>query len=239
MMFQWQPDMVRFMQDASEYGVYHQKLAALMAPHLTKETLICDAGCGLGYLSLALAPHVGQVTAVDANANALRVLEKNCKRNKIDNIGACCGDIFAMPPKRPYDSMAFCFFGQIDEILRIAKPQCRGSVFAIKKNYRTHRFSVRQHPGGDDSYENACRYLRERSIPFESRALEVELGQPFRSLADARLFYETYCVDADKGYITDAFIRKKLVETGREDFPFYLPHSRKIGFLKFETRDIP
>ena len=31
MMFRWEPDMVRFMRDASTYGSYHAELAARIA----------------------------------------------------------------------------------------------------------------------------------------------------------------------------------------------------------------
>ena len=73
MMFRWEPDMVRFMKDASEYGDYHARLAARIAAHLPAGAHVCDAGCGLGYLSRALAPLCGRVTALDISENALAV----------------------------------------------------------------------------------------------------------------------------------------------------------------------
>lgn len=237
MMFQWKPDMVRFMRAASEYNTYNQELTQLMRPYLTKKTHICDVGCGLGYLSLALAPYVGRVTAVDANADALRVLEENRTLREIHNLQILHGDVFHMRPTEPYDSMAFCFFGQIGEIFSIAKKQCRGKVFAFKRNYRMHRFSVSTYESGNDSYQNACAYLREKKIPFEGQELSLELGQPFRDLSDARLFFETY--NRGDAPVTNAFLRERVVETGREDFPLYMPHKRDIGWLVMDVDDIP
>lgn len=239
MMYQWAEDMIRFMRDASEYGDYNQKLAEMMRPWLTKDSHICDAGCGLGYLALALAPYAGKVTAMDKNADALRVLRKNCESRKISNVTIQCGDISEWLPEQPFDSMAFCFFGNIDEILTIAGQRCRGTVFAIKKNYAEHRFSVGSHRGGNDSYANAIRRLQELKIPHEGTAMELEFGQPFRSFEDARCFFETYSCDNDPALITDAFLREKLRETGEPDFPYYLPHRRKVGWLKFEMADVP
>ena len=74
MMQLWEKDMVRFMRDASEYGSYNQELVKRLSPYLNKEMNICDAGCGLGYLSLALAPYVGTVTGVERHPDAAAVL---------------------------------------------------------------------------------------------------------------------------------------------------------------------
>ena len=74
MMQLWEKDMVRFMRDASEYSTYHQELAKRLSPYLNKEMHICDAGCGLGYLSLALAPYVGSVTGVERHSDASAVM---------------------------------------------------------------------------------------------------------------------------------------------------------------------
>lgn len=237
-MFHWEQDGIRFMKDASEHASYNQELAALIAPYFTKESHICDAGCGLGYLSLALAPCVGKVTSVDADAGALAVLQENCREKKIDNIEVLCGDAMRMAPEQPYDGMVFCFFANMDEMLEIVKEQCRGTVIAIKKNYSSHRFSVGTHAFQHDSFDRATARLTELGIPFEAKTLELEFGQPFRSFKDVRLFYEIYSKDEEKNVITDEFLKDKIRETGDDEFPYYMPHLRKLGWIKFETKDI-
>lgn len=239
MMYQWSKDMVRFMRRASEYGDYNERLVDWMYPHLHENDRVCDAGCGLGYLSLALAPYVGQITAIDRNGDALKVLQENCAQRHITNIDTRCGDIFTLPPEMPYDAMVFCFFGRMEEIAAIAKAQCRGTVFAFKKNYAIHRFSVGQHPAGNDSFTVAKEWLIAHKVPFAVQETELELGQPFISWDDARQFFEIYSRDEDKSVITDAFLREKLVETGRTDFPLYMPHKRSVGCLRFEATDLP
>ena len=213
-MFQWNEEMVRFMRVASEYGDYHLRLADWMLPDLRAADHVCDAGCGLGYLSLALAPHVRRVTAADRSAEALSVLRENCAARGIGNIALLAGDLFS------------------------AAPQSRGTVFAFKKNYATHRFSVESHPTGDDSFSAGVSWLTEHGVPFVSQELELEMGQPFCSWESARRFFEIYSRDEDKSVITDDFLRSKLVETGREDFPLYLPQKRSVGCLKFSSKDL-
>ena len=234
MMYQWTPEMVRYMGDASAHSDYHARLAALMAPWLTKDMHICDAGCGLGDLAAALTPYAGHVTAVDRNENALAALrEKN-----LPGVTALCGDIAALTPQRPYDAMVFCFFGGIEEILDIAPKQCRGDVFIISRNYTAHRFSVGDHPTGSYGFPRARAVLEERRIPYEARELELEFGQPFRSRDDARRFFELYSRDGDNSLITDAFLDGKLEPCGWEGFPLYMPHRRRLGFIHFKTEEI-
>ena len=235
----WYEDMVRFMRDASEYGTYNQELAKRLAPYLSKDMHICDAGCGLGYLSVALAPYAGHITSVEKNPDAVAVLKDNCRRLGISNITPCCGTIQEVVPEEKYDTMVFCFFGGIHEILETARKQCRGTVFIITRTYTTHRFSVGSHPTGSYGYWGSREVLTNLGVPFEETTFDLEFGQPFRNLADARRFFEIYSQDEDKSDITDEFLRSKVIETGREDFPLYMPHLRKLAILKFAVSDIP
>lgn len=237
-MFQWNEEMVRFMRTASEYGDYHRRLVQRMRPALHSADHICDAGCGLGYLSLALAPYVRRVTAADRSEAALDVLRQNCAARGIRNIDILSGELQPVPLAAPYDAMVFCFFGRMEEIAAVAKAQCRGTVFVFKKNYTSHRFSVGEHPAGWDSFRAGADWLTERGVPFEAETLEPEMGQPFRSMEEARQFFRLYSRDADKAAITDEFLRGRLAETGREDFPLYLPHQRQVGYLQFESKDL-
>ena len=234
----WERDMVRFMRDASEHGTYNQALAERISPYLNKEMHICDAGCGLGYLSLALAPYVGTVTGVEVHPDASAVLAENSRRLGLGNVIVRCGPIAEVIPEEPYDAMVFCFFGGIEEILEVSRQQCRGRVIVVTRNYANHRFSVGDHRTG--SYGRAaCRETLEKlGIPFEEHTMSLEFGQPFRSFEDARRFYETYSKDADKAVITDAFLMDKLV-AGEGDFPYYMPHRREVAILIFESKDIP
>ena len=235
----WEQDMVRFMRDASEYGTYNRELVKRIAPYLNKEMHICDAGCGLGYLSLELAPYVATVTGVERHPDAAAVLAENSRALGCDNVISRCGSIAEAAPETPYDAMVFCFFGGIEEILEVSKAQCRGRVFIITRNYTNHRFSVGAHKTGSYGRRTSRELLEKLNIPFEDTTLELEFGQPFRSFEDARRFYETYSKDADKAVITDEFLREKLVALDHEKFCWYMPHRRELAILTFDSNDIP
>ena len=235
----WYDDMIRFMRDASEYGNYNQVLLSKMMPYLEKDPHICDAGSGLGYLSLALAPHVRQVTAVEKHPGAAAVLEENCRKRVIPNVISLCADMDSLPSQERYDAMVFCFFGRIPQILRLAKRHCRGRVFVFTRNYTNHRFSAGTHPTGWEGFPDLQSTLRELNIPAHAEVFEAENGQPLRNMEDARRFFETYSKDQDKSVLTEEFLQSKVIPTGREDFPLYLPHKRNLAFVTFLAEDIP
>ena len=98
-MFEWTEERVSFMADACERTDFHEKLAALLAPYLKRTDTVCDAGCGLGYLSLALSPLVGHVTAAERDDRALDVL-----RRQLDS-GLPVSNIVLMGIGEPLDNM--------------------------------------------------------------------------------------------------------------------------------------
>lgn len=236
-MFTWNEDMIRFLQDASEQSDYHRLLAKYLAERLPQNAHVCDAGCGLGYLSLRLAPYCRQVTAADISPEALAVLHENCIKEGITNIETRCGAIDAMAPDPPYDAMIFCFFGTGDEALRIAKKQCRGPVIIIKKAWSEHRFSIGKQKLSHEGYEDAMALLENLHIPHRGETLEMEMGQPFRSVADACRFFEIY--DKSGAAVTEEAVKVRLTSTGNETFPWYLPQPKIMGIITLDSRDIP
>ena len=227
------------MADAAGETDFHRRLAAELLPYLTPEDAVCDAGCGLGHLSLALSPYVRTVTAVEREQRALAVLERELALRHIENVYPCCEDVFAHRPEKPYDAMVFCFFGSMDEILAVAKTQCRGRVIAVKRDQTAHRFTVTRQPlGGSHGLEAACRRLEELGIPYELKRTAFRFDQPFRSWEDARRFFEIYRRRDDASLITDELLRQRLEATGDGEFPWRLPSARPAGIITFDALKI-
>ena len=228
-MFKWTQERIAYMDDACRRTDFHRKLTAELQPYLRETDCVCDAGCGLGYLSLSLAPYVGAVTAVERDSQALAVLEREVKARGIGNVTAVQDDVLAYRPGTRFDAMVFCFFGSIEEILAAAARCCRGTVLAVVRNDARHRFSGKSRGPGRHSYETACRILTEKGISFTTRTASFAFDQPFRSLEAARRFFELYGGSEDW--------RGRLVETGDPEFPWHLPSRRDFGLIVFQAGD--
>jgi len=237
-MYLWTPDSIRFRIDAAEYGGFDAKIAAQVLRRLPKGAHVCDAGCGLGYLSLALSTGCESVTAVDTSGEALDVLRQNIVRYRAHNIRAVQADLFSMRPETPYDAMVFCFFGRVDETLRAAKAQCRGTVFLIKKNWKSHRFTLQERPLKGYTLRHTFSELDALGVPYQADTFPIEMGQPFRSMEDAALFFETYSLENGER-IAPEQVYSRLIQTGSAAFPYYLPSEKTLGLVMVNTGDLP
>ena len=99
----WTEESIAFLRDAAAMSDYYRVIAGKIAPHLPENVHMCDAGCGIGELSIALAPYCRHVTAVDADELAVKTLESH----RPERVAARCGDIEALAPDKPYDAMVF------------------------------------------------------------------------------------------------------------------------------------
>ena len=233
-MLVWTPDTVRFQRDAAQYGSYHQTLAKHLAAHLPPDAHICDAGCGLGYLSRALAPFCKRVTAIDSSAMALAVLRENTPKN----VEIREGDIFTLSPDAQYDAMVFSFFGTMDETLLLARKHCRGKVILVKRGWTQHRFSLAPAPVQRYTSSETEQYLRVRGIPFAHETLLLDMGQPFRSKEDAVRFFSAYGQAGESSVISFENIASRLQKTDNSVFPYYLPQEKPLGIFSFDAADI-
>ena len=236
MMFLWKPDMIRFMRDASEHTGYHADLAARIVPHLKEGARVCDAGCGLGYLSLALAPLAAQVTAVDRNADALSVLRENCEKRGVSNVEARHCDMTLYRSEQPFDAMVFCMYGSFSEILALAKKHCGGKAVIIKRSSSSHQFSKGRQR--QETEPGACTKLDLLGVPYWEQNFTATLDQPLRSMDDARRFFALYRPEGAPEMTEDEIMRR-VVRTENEEFPYLLPSSRQMGMIVFDAADIP
>ncbi len=226
----WTTEHIRFMEDAARYGAFHHSLARLLLPYFPQGGHICDAGCGLGDLTLALAPHFQAITACDIASAPLERL----KARAPENVHVQCCDIFSSPPADCYDGMVLCLFGHTNEILSLAKAQCRGPVAAIKRGDPVHRFTAKaaaHHDHAADLQEQ----LMARAIPFERQDFTLEFGQPFRNREDALAFFTLYGLDDP---IQPAEVFHRLVPISHPEFSWYLPQPRRLSLIVFNSNDL-
>ena len=242
-MFEWTPKMIDFMRDASEYNNYHEILSQKIKNYFTFDSHICDAGCGLGYLSLAISDKFEKVTSIDVSNVAIEVLKNNVNDKDCKNINVIEGDIWDIKSDYVYDGIIFCFFGSISEILKIAKIQCSGKIIIIKRNWKDHRFSKKtQNPvkkGRGFSYRDAKIFLEKSNIPFKCETLKVEMGQPFRTVKDAVEFFKIYDKTGKEIEFSESNVSGRLRLEESNDFPYYYSSKKEIGIIILDTSDIP
>lgn len=237
-MFSWDAEKIRFLRDASEHTPFNDLLAERAAAFFPKSAHVCDAGCGLGYLSLALSQRCTRVTAIDTSPEALAVLLESIETRGVENISVMQADVFSLPESARFDGMAFCFFGGTGEILRCAKVHCLGKVVLFKKNWSTHRFTANETPLLRFTFAETCAELAIAGVPFESCSFELDMGQPFRTLEDAALFFRVH-ERQDSGELAENELLARLEKTGSPDFPYYLPANRPVGMIVLDAGDIP
>ena len=234
----WNPEKIRFMEDASAHVPFSDMLAAEASAYFDRDALVCDAGCGLGFLSIALAKHCRQVISADCDDEVLNVLRKHIAQKRVSNVAPLCCDIFSHTPNENYDAMVFCFFASIAETLACAKGQCSGNVIMFKKDWHSHRFSITETPIEKIRHNDSEAELSALGIPYISKSFSVDMGQPFRSLNDAVAFFRLY----ERGDRTDFDLKKiesMLVPGNSAEFPYYLPAVRNVGMIVINTADIP
>ena len=89
-----------------------------------------------------------------------------------------------------------------------------------------------------DAVAELCRELEEKGIPYQSRVLELDMGQPFRSLEDAAVFFRTHSRD-DPAELTPEALQSRLQRRDDPEFPWYFPVNEPIGLLWFQACEIP
>lgn len=237
MTYQWNEEKLRFMEEAGDYTGFNTALAEWMAPYLTPEDTLTELGCGTGHLSMALSPLVKAITAVDISAPALDVLRRGLKRRGLTNVRALCADAFSTKEELACEVLVSCFFGLPEELFPLADRLRPREMFFFKRAYAYHRFSAERFPVGDDSCERTVSLLKERGVPCAFEIKELEMGQPLRSLEEARRFLLLYALDPDKSRFTDEYVQSRLVETGRGDYPLYMPQKKTVGCIHVSGKD--
>lgn len=229
MMYQWNEDMVRFMRDASEHTDYHRLLAARILSYLGPKPEIVDAGCGLGYLSLALAKKAGTVVAVDKNPVPLQVLKQNIASRNLSNIVPLCAELEELELPGARAAVVFCFCGDGRLAVSIGKRLRADRVFAIGA-IRGQR---------DPERESAPELLQRLGLPYQEEFFALSLDQPFRTEEDALLFFETYRQKEPYCHMEARDFLDRLQRREDGEFPLVLSILKQLRMTVFHPADVP
>ena len=223
----WSPEKIRWYADACEYSGNdrNKKLAEAILDVLPAYPHVCDIGCGIGAVSLALAEKASKVTAVDINGDAVEFLHKSALLRGFSNIETFVGDFRELQPPFPKaDCAVLCMLGGKGYIEE-AKLWANGKLVVVTNPSDCHSFSTRPKIREKQNVEKLRAYLLENGYNFTERVISTATGQPFRSLEDAVHFISSYDNKKKRQDIIK-MLNERLEETGRNDFPLYLPNNK-------------
>lgn len=78
-----------------------KSMLAALTPRGSEQVL--EFGCGTGLITLALAPHVAHITAMDSSTEMLAVLRRKCEHRKVGNLTLRQGGVPGDLPDISYD----------------------------------------------------------------------------------------------------------------------------------------
>jgi predicted RNA methylase len=231
--FTWNEQTLGWFETASAYTGFHRALAAIVRPHVAACATLCDVGCGLGLLALELARDMRSVLCIDRNETAITVLRALIRARGLHNVDARAADAKALAGERR-DAVMMSFFGtSADDVARFLSFCDKRMILIVHENASARRRKPL------DAVEVA-NFLTDCGARFLKIGASLEFGQPFASLADAREFARVYANAAPSADGAADWERhcedteKRLVETGRSDYPLYLPKRKELAVFVVE-----
>ena len=232
----WTQERIENYKSASEYTSFHRKLSVLAEPYLDENWTMADIGCGPGLVDYWLAPMVRSISAIDNDPVAIEYLtnwlEEIFRTNKSisDKITprlASLDDI----TEETWDVVTMSFFGVSESILEKALSLAtkRVLIFMHGRPETTGPLSV---PGDTDPFKvpEMEAYLKKKNYSYKKNVMEMQFGQPFKSIGDIHSFLSSYSSGEDfEKRMTDA--EERIIKTNRFDYPYYLPKSISVALF--------
>lgn len=250
-LFRWTDESARWYEEASRHTGYHNRLEEIIAPHLEESWRCCELACGTGTLARHLAPHVSAYTANDLDPHAMEHLRRMNAKDPIPGFEVLEGDWHQVLEGRAFDAAIISFFGAIltdwDRLSSMIRKKViaviprskegRMKVAALAASEQTENITDADRPdkpqriirGKQRSFETSSditQFLDEKGVSYLCEDYDLEFGQPFHNLSEAR-DYVRYYYKLEEDQI-DFFLEKKLerTETG-----WYFPKKKEISVI--------
>jgi SAM-dependent methyltransferase len=228
-MFEWTRDKIRWYADAASYSGNdrNEKTAEAVLSRLPPKPRLCEFGCGIGCLSLVMAPDAELLVCIDINPDALAELERSAQERGIYNINTKLANYETLPPpQKLYDAVVLCMAGGAMESFDAARRWTNGKVFYIIDTSTCRSFSAsRERRTANCGFKRTCSFLDSIAADYEKSYITAQAGQPFRSFEEALSFMACYDRKSSTEKITE-FLRKRLVATDDVTFPLFLPNEK-------------
>ena len=238
----WTPERIESYKQASEYTSFHKKLSVLAAPYLDKHWTLADIGCGPGLLDFWLAPMVAGIEAVDSDSAAIGDLKARLDdvfltdRYTAEKINPRLASLKELEGEA-WDVVLISFFGVDSESLEAALALARRRVIVFMHGRPdAEGLLASEDDGGKFSALELEAFLGARGIVYKKSVMEMQFGQPFKSIEDIHRFLAEYGGDDEKR-MTDT--EERIVRTNRFDYPYYLPKSISVATFIILAGQVP
>lgn len=235
MKIQWNNSTISWFRDAAAYTGYSRSLAEFLLPYIPHRNTICDMGCGAALIDFELVKYFQQVTCVDISPEAIASVEAMAKEQKIHNLHPVCMD--GRDFTGSFDTVIALFHGGPD-IFENYYTLAEQQLIIITHLGTSNTFSPKKHQGVHlfGSSKTSAR-LDELGIKYTYLEHSIEYGQPFRSFEDALAFMETYKAPGMTQEEIETNLHSRLVETGEEDFPYYMPNQKNMAIFIINRKE--
>lgn len=206
--------------------------------HKEPDYTVLDLGCGNGSITLELAKHVKQVTAVDMSKEMLKLVEKNAAERGISNIEYVQSSVENLDPDE---------IGQYDVVIA---SRSLGSIHNLKKElkkidgiakkyvYMTHwsatsnqfekdickLIGIQHHQRPDYMY--VCNMLYQMGIYSNMESIDCKSRHVYNNLSDAverniwKLGWTINKIEEEKRIKIEDFLKKNLVKMDDGTFEY-------------------
>lgn len=239
----WTPEKIENYRQASEYTAFHEKLSVLAEPYLDEQWTMADIGCGPGLLDMWMARMVLSIDAIDSDRAAIEDLSA-----RLENVFLTSR--YAAEKIRPrlcsleelagesWDVVTLSFFGMNEEVFEAVMRLARRRVLVYMHGRPdTSGFLAPEEDGRKFSAADMEDLLNKRGFVYKKSAMEMQFGQPFKSIEDIHGFLAGLREGSAEGAAGDAAVRRiadieeRIVKTDRFDYPYYLPKSVSVALF--------
>ena len=228
MMIVWNDSSIRWFQNASEYTGYNEKLAQILLEHIPNRNTLCDMGCGAALIDFELAKYISRISCIDISTEAIDFVQRQIREQNLGNISAKCMD--GSKAEGEWETVMALFHGGesvFSDYFHMAKDQLilvtHGSFkggFGPKGKQARRCFNT----------DMLRTQLDGMGVKYHLQEFELEYGQPFTDMDDAKEFVKAYSMPMSEDEL-GKYLSEKLEKTDDPRFPYYLPKKKDIGMF--------
>lgn len=234
-MFIWSDESILWYQAAAEWTKYHLLVSKEIEEFFHADDYVCDVGCGLGCMSIILAPLVKHITAVDIEPRVLKILNDRAKEEGIVNISPVESD-WKLLNDNSYDTVLACSFGTLQKDFYDFMRLARKRLIIIKRGHTKERNGFATEYSRTYGANNDEEFLDRNRIPYQIKTFQADFGQPLREKGEAVRFVEHYRLRPEDQSMDD-YLAQHMIEEPDGVYQYYLPNMKNVHILVIEKAD--